>query len=422
MGGIFKTEYKLLKRLIKYPGSNMLKLFSLIIIALYTFSALAASVQSNRVYNVNSYGANGNDKESDRSAIQNAINTASRAGGGVVYFPPGTYYVDVINASGGGITSLVLLNGVSLEGASRESVAIKLASNSYGEGAYYRLISSPVQGVSNVSIRNITIDGNRKNQVPGIQASNIIIEAPRSENITIENVRSLESNGQGIQVRGTPSDYGKSIKISGNISENHSGICIQVGQFDGLLIKDNIVSNCGNNGIDIYGENGTLVTHSRNYVISGNIVTNALVGIFNETVSDGVVANNQITKTVFGITVNRINGEPKNININGNNIVKTSDSGIRITGDTGGVFITNNTISEFAKSSVELQWTSVVTVSNNFIKVSNSKIPLFVLSGHHVNFSKIVNNNSTTYPVSVSAKDAIRIVTNIAVANTIVLP
>ena len=43
---------------------------------------------------VSNFGAVGDGLTDDTQAIQNAINSASAAGGGVVYFPGGTYLLD----------------------------------------------------------------------------------------------------------------------------------------------------------------------------------------------------------------------------------------------------------------------------------------------------------------------------------------
>jgi hypothetical protein len=45
------------------------------------------------MFNVRLYGADGDDQQDDTQAIQQAINEAQQAGGGVVYLPAGTYYV-----------------------------------------------------------------------------------------------------------------------------------------------------------------------------------------------------------------------------------------------------------------------------------------------------------------------------------------
>lgn len=46
------------------------------------------------IFNVTKYGAKGNGKADDQAAIQKAIDAAQAAGGGVVFFPPGTYRVN----------------------------------------------------------------------------------------------------------------------------------------------------------------------------------------------------------------------------------------------------------------------------------------------------------------------------------------
>jgi hypothetical protein len=46
-----------------------------------------------QTFNVKSYGAKGDDSTDDTTAIQNAINACITAGGGIVYFPAGTYKV-----------------------------------------------------------------------------------------------------------------------------------------------------------------------------------------------------------------------------------------------------------------------------------------------------------------------------------------
>lgn len=53
------------------------------------------------VFDVTSYGATGGDTSNDTAAIQNAVNAAETAGGGVVYFPNGSYYVSSISVGSG---------------------------------------------------------------------------------------------------------------------------------------------------------------------------------------------------------------------------------------------------------------------------------------------------------------------------------
>ncbi|WP_413207570.1 glycosyl hydrolase family 28-related protein [Rhodospirillum sp. A1_3_36] len=55
-------------------------------------------------YDVKDYGATGNGTTNDQPAIQSAINDAQSAGGGTIFFPPGTYQIDAgLTVSGSNI-------------------------------------------------------------------------------------------------------------------------------------------------------------------------------------------------------------------------------------------------------------------------------------------------------------------------------
>ena len=47
----------------------------------------------NKIWNVADFGAEGNGRADDYTALQRAVNTVIRAGGGTVYFPAGTYSI-----------------------------------------------------------------------------------------------------------------------------------------------------------------------------------------------------------------------------------------------------------------------------------------------------------------------------------------
>ena len=53
------------------------------------------------VFNVTNYGVNPNSTNDDTTAVQNAVNAAENSGGGVVYFPNGTYYIKTISLGAG---------------------------------------------------------------------------------------------------------------------------------------------------------------------------------------------------------------------------------------------------------------------------------------------------------------------------------
>lgn len=108
------------------------------------------------------YGATGNGTTNDAAAIQAAINAAEAAGGGIVYFPPGTYRIG---------TRIELKSGVSLVGAGREYTTLR------GMSGLTTAVIVGLSGaaVSNLAIRGLTINGDFMStaiNLNGIQVTN----------------------------------------------------------------------------------------------------------------------------------------------------------------------------------------------------------------------------------------------------------
>lgn len=106
-------------------------------------SVIVPALSSDLVYNVADYAATGDGSTNDTAAIQNAINAANTAGGGVVFFPRGTYR----------FTTLTLLSKVTLVGEAKEVSILK----TLGPSAPSSLLSGTG---TNITIADLTIDGN----------------------------------------------------------------------------------------------------------------------------------------------------------------------------------------------------------------------------------------------------------------------
>lgn len=114
------------------------------------------------VYNVKGYGAVGNGTADDTTAVQNAINAASGAGGGIVLFTPGTYLC----------STLTLPSRVAIVGSGVDATILKLkdATNaalirSTGFSGLTGGTSSG--GTHSWAVKNLSIDGNKANNTAG---------------------------------------------------------------------------------------------------------------------------------------------------------------------------------------------------------------------------------------------------------------
>ncbi|HEX3786092.1 MAG TPA: glycosyl hydrolase family 28-related protein [Pseudonocardiaceae bacterium] len=111
------------------------------------------------VYNVKDYGATGNGSTDDTTAVQNAINAASTAGGGTVWFPAGTYMVTPTTSPALNVPS----DGIKLVGASRKKSVLKKTAN----GVLLSMSgpSTDTTGATHLhycSLESMTLHGNSK--------------------------------------------------------------------------------------------------------------------------------------------------------------------------------------------------------------------------------------------------------------------
>ena len=70
--------------------------FELCCVTLLAVGLLPACL-SGAAFDVKAFGAKGDGKAADRDSINNAIEAASAAGGGTVYFPAGTYLTALLS-------------------------------------------------------------------------------------------------------------------------------------------------------------------------------------------------------------------------------------------------------------------------------------------------------------------------------------
>lgn len=310
-----------------------------------------------------------------------------------IYLPDGVFYLSSTMAPKvygmPGAFCLQLYSNINIIGEG----TLKLLPKQYGKGAFFRMLASDRNSlIHDVTLSGITIDGNKSQQIEGVQASNILLECEC--NVYVDNIKSINANGNGILIRGVtePDRAVKNVVITDCTVINCNKIGIQVSQFKGLIIKGNKVNTCKDNGIDIYGDlgkNEKSRTNGNNFEIYHNEVKNCLNGIFPETVSNGLVYANKLSDLKeSGVHINRIHGAPVNISIY-NNEIANALSGFSVTGDMKNIRIYNNNLHDirdyfFSFGSGKGNVSGVV-VNDNDLNVRNGMKAMIFYSGVRVN-------------------------------------
>lgn len=122
----------------------------------------ALAVAPPTVYDVTSYGAQGDGTADDSNAIQAAVDAANSRGGGTIVFPAGVFRVT---------RGITIYSRIVLRGAGMGTTILK---KSNGSGRYPVLrspgyepgVENPVE-ISDWSLQNITLDGNKAGGVLG---------------------------------------------------------------------------------------------------------------------------------------------------------------------------------------------------------------------------------------------------------------
>lgn len=205
--------------------------------------AVATTVQTKlrESVSVKDFGAVGDGSTDDTLAINAAITAVNASGGGIVYFPAGTYLV----ADAGGSTGISLLSKVTLRGAGVGATTIKTKNSS---NAHLINISD---GTSDVAVTDMTLDGNRANQSASVHC----LRVAGVVNLLVQNLEIQEAYQYGIGIQGGTN---KNVRLV-NLDIHDTGA-------DGIDIKnlndDNEDVHISNVSVRSWGNNGALTVQA----------------------------------------------------------------------------------------------------------------------------------------------------------------
>ena len=190
------------------------------------------------VYNVLEYGATGDGLTNDTTTIQAAFTAVSAAGGGIVYFPEGTYSVTGIAATvnnpyGAGTVTCGFKLASDTKVLLDAGATIKVATNS---SQFYSVFV--LDGVSNVVIQGGTLEGDADTHTDSPAGEwGYGIWSLSSSNVLIHNVGVTKFHGDGIHIGyGEAGTGGSNVTIRDCICDDNVRNNISVTGGDNILV------------------------------------------------------------------------------------------------------------------------------------------------------------------------------------------
>lgn len=322
------------------------------------------------VYNIKDYGAVGDGTTDDQVAIQDTIIAAETAGGGIVFIPQGTYVV-----SG---TPQITGSNIVVTGTGTGSKILLATAAMNGSGTTLGLW---VNGGSNVSIRNILVDGNFANVAKnGNYHSSSTLWDPIIAEYGAQGPKTYQYAGSGIDAA-TYLQYRAPIRISNARNVLVEGCWITNSISAGILIDGSSVDSC----TDI------MVRNCRLWLIWDNAI------YFHMGVKRGSAVANHCTDTQYsGVASIYCNDILTTNNVCRNNGPSASDSsGIEYCGVNRGSIL-GNIIDNAQFAGIELKSTEETNITNGLGGLSARNNNLEVAN------NLITNCKSPNFPTNIT--------------------
>ncbi len=230
----------------------MRSIFLIFLVAFFGCNSQPASWN----FSIKDFGAIGDGKTLNTSAIQQAIDQAASLGGGTVYFPPGKYKSGTIELKSD--VSLQFESGASLIGSERledytgerksfiigdslENISIAGKGIIDGNGHTfwdedYQALERPEPWIFLLSCKNVSIEG-----IKLINSPSHVLRLEASEDVTVNDI-SIINDFRGPNTDGIDIVDSKNVRISNSfISTGDDAICLKTHR---LPVENIVVTNC----------------------------------------------------------------------------------------------------------------------------------------------------------------------------------
>jgi hypothetical protein len=254
------------------------------------FRICCACSSTQGIFNVRCYGAKGDGKTDDLGAVLAARDAVNAAGGGVLFFPRGTFVVS--NTIEIGASTTVLGLG-----------AVSLLQAKPGVACFNMLLT---RNADDVRVRDLVLDGNRAMTSPPADADNENIgcgflgqPVGRGQTgLSIKNVIVRDHHGSGIRITG-PNNSDDPYRLCPNEVEVIGCQILGCGS-RGVILTRATRARIAGNVITCCTQAGIQLVKSRAAVIDGNVVQKTVQslgsrggqGIFAANSFDYVIVNN----------------------------------------------------------------------------------------------------------------------------------